>query len=115
VLNQAREMVEKLHGLGQLLINGINETYELNAARSVEYTCQKISSTAMYVTGTVTVRNRRHTVSMGEVTCTCKMWDLLGYPCAHAIAAASAGLCISILFHRTELTFNYVAPLYVGY
>jgi len=67
VLNQAREMVEKLQGLRQLLINPVNEKYELNAARSVEYTCEKISNTAAFVTGTVTVRNRRHVVDFDNV------------------------------------------------
>ena len=93
VLNRARESVERLLAAGQPLTDDVNEKYEYNAARSVEYGVDKMSSTRAFVKGTVSVQNIRHIVDMLEMTCTCKMWALLGYPCVHAIAAAKVGRC----------------------
>jgi hypothetical protein len=81
-------MVQKLVDSRQPLINDIHEKYEHNAARANEYTVGKTSELSAFVIGTANMRNVRHTVDLDKATCSCHMWGLLGYPCAHAVAAA---------------------------
>jgi hypothetical protein len=102
VVAKARAMVQKLVDLRQPLINDILEKYEHCAARANEYTVGQTSESSAFVKGTASMQNVRHTVDLDKATCSCHMWGLLGYPCAHAVAAAKAGLCTGITRHMSS-------------
>ena len=101
VVAKVRRLVEKLHQLGQPLIPGINEKYEANAARANQYNVDPTSRYTAFVQGTSSMQNRRHRVDLQEADCSCHMWELLGIPCAHAIAAAKVRPCINSLYCST--------------
>ncbi|CAM9530366.1 unnamed protein product [Phaeothamnion confervicola] len=84
--------VEKWYRDGYIITHNASNLYQAEEARSKAYNAKPSSENIYFVSqrGLQPVDPRERRVDLKAKTCSCILWDQLGIPCRHAIAAKQA-------------------------
>ncbi|XP_061993275.1 uncharacterized protein LOC133711124 [Rosa rugosa] len=69
-----------------LVVSRIKKIIDKTSQRATEYRAHRAGELIFQITG-CGEHDSKHAVDLGLHTCTCKMWQLSGIPCVHAICA----------------------------